>query len=213
MAADARADPRARHLPEPHLPGHRPRAHRDGRDLPGARARSRSCSPPSSRPAFDSPTSTATRSRPRSSSPATIVVVLLVDLFTPESTRGMRPVASPASASWRRWSRCSRWPLDGADRVMFGGAYVVDNFSLVLKALFLRRRLRRRAAVDQLHRRGRLRGGRVLLPAAVVAARHDGDGVGPRPHHDLRGPRAAVDPGLHARRLAQARPARQRGRA
>jgi NADH-quinone oxidoreductase subunit N len=28
--------------------------------------------------------------------------------------------------------------VDGADRSMFGGAYVVDNFALVLKALFLR---------------------------------------------------------------------------
>ena len=27
--------------------------------------------------------------------------------------------------------------VDGADRSMFGGAYAVDNFSLVLKALFL----------------------------------------------------------------------------
>ena len=34
----------------------------------------------------------------------------------------------------------------------------------------------------------------------------------PRPGHDLRRPRAALDPGLHARRLAQARPPRQRGR-
>src|SRR5690606_30590498 len=27
--------------------------------------------------------------------------------------------------------------IDGADRVMFDGAYVVDNFALVLKAMFL----------------------------------------------------------------------------
>ena len=27
--------------------------------------------------------------------------------------------------------------LDGTDRTMFGGAYVIDDFSLVLKALFL----------------------------------------------------------------------------
>ena len=27
--------------------------------------------------------------------------------------------------------------VDGSDRVMFGGAYVVDDFALVLKALFL----------------------------------------------------------------------------
>ena len=27
--------------------------------------------------------------------------------------------------------------IDGADRVMFGGAYVIDDFALVMKALFL----------------------------------------------------------------------------
>ncbi len=27
--------------------------------------------------------------------------------------------------------------IDGQDRVLFGGAYVVDNFALVMKALFL----------------------------------------------------------------------------
>ena len=48
--------------------------------------------------------------------------------------------------------------------------------------------LRRRAAVDQLHRRGRLRGGGVLPPAPVVAPRHGGDGVGPRPHQRSSSP-------------------------
>ena len=47
---------------------------------------------------------------------------------------------------------------------------------------------------------------------ARVGARHDGHGLGPRPDHDLRRPRAALDPRLHARRLAQARPQGQRGR-
>ena len=94
---------------------------------------------------------------------------------------------------------------------MFGGAYTVDNFSLVLKALFL------------------LSGYVVVLLSTNYIAEGDyaegeyyflllssilgmiGDGLVARPRLDLRRPRAAVDPRLHARRLAQARPARQRG--
>ena len=62
---------------------------------------------------------------------------------------------------------------------MFGGAYVVDNFALVLKALFLVGGLRRGAAVHELHRGRRLLGGRVLLAAAVVDARHGRHGHRP----------------------------------
>jgi NADH-quinone oxidoreductase subunit N len=65
-----------------------------------------------------------------------IVAVLLADLFTPESTRGFVPSIAGIGIL------ASMVPvltlaLDGVDRVMFGGAYSVDNFSLVLKALFL----------------------------------------------------------------------------
>ena len=44
---------------------------------------------------------------------------------------------SPASACSPRWSRSSPWPSTAPTASMFGGAYVVDNFALVLKALFL----------------------------------------------------------------------------
>ena len=86
---------------------------------------------------FVRPTSTTTRSRPSSCSPARSCVVLLADLFTPEGLARHRPVRSPASACWPRWCPVLTLAVDGADRAMFGGAYVVDNFSLVLKALFL----------------------------------------------------------------------------
>jgi NADH-quinone oxidoreductase subunit N len=66
----------------------------------------------------------------------TIVVVLLADLFTPESSRGILPSLAGIGLL------ASMVPvltlaLDGTDRAMFGGAYAVDDFSLVLKALFL----------------------------------------------------------------------------
>ena len=67
---------------------------------------------------------------------AVLVVVLLVDLFIDETQKyiigtlagigvlaAMVPIITLA--------------VDGADRSMFGGAYVVDNFALLLKALFL----------------------------------------------------------------------------
>src|SRR5687767_15512664 len=65
-----------------------------------------------------------------------LVLVLLVDLFVDETRKfvvtqlagvgllvSLIPVVTLA--------------VDGTDRYMFGGAYVVDNFALVLKALFL----------------------------------------------------------------------------
>jgi NADH-quinone oxidoreductase subunit N len=66
----------------------------------------------------------------------TIVVVLLADLLTPKGSRGFVPQLAGIGLL------ASMLPVltlavDGADRGMFSGAYVVDNFSLVLKALFL----------------------------------------------------------------------------
>ena len=126
LGADARAHPRARRLPEPHLPRHRP-GHDRAWATPSRRwASSRSCSPPScSRERRSSgPTSTSTRSRPRSCSPARIVVVLLVDLFTPERRARASCRRSPASACSPRWSRCSPSPSTAPTASMFGGAYV-----------------------------------------------------------------------------------------
>ena len=65
-----------------------------------------------------------------------IVAVLLVDLVTPKGARGIVPQIAGIGLL------ASMVPvltlaLDGADRAMFGGAYAVDNFSLVLKGLFL----------------------------------------------------------------------------
>jgi NADH-quinone oxidoreductase subunit N len=67
---------------------------------------------------------------------ATLVVVLLLDLVAEE--RGRWATSSVAGIGLL----ASLVPVvtlavDGADRVLFGGAYVVDDFALVLKALFL----------------------------------------------------------------------------
>ena len=61
---------------------------------------------------------------------------------------------------------------------MFDGRYVVDNFSLVLKALFLLTGYVVVLLSSQRDRRGRLLPGRVLRPAAVQRPRHGDDGVG-----------------------------------
>jgi NADH-quinone oxidoreductase subunit N len=65
-----------------------------------------------------------------------IVAVLLVDLFTPEGSRGIVPQVAGIGLL-AAIVPVLTLALDGADRTMFGGAYAVDNFSLVLKALFL----------------------------------------------------------------------------
>jgi NADH-quinone oxidoreductase subunit N len=67
---------------------------------------------------------------------STIVIVLLADLVTPRGGRGILPSLAGIGLL------ASIVPvltlaLDGTDRSMFGGAYAVDDFSLVLKALFL----------------------------------------------------------------------------
>ena len=66
----------------------------------------------------------------------TLVVVLLVDLFTDED--GKWALSSLAGIGLL----ASLIPvitlaIDGGDRILFGGAYAVDDFSLVFKALFL----------------------------------------------------------------------------
>jgi NADH-quinone oxidoreductase subunit N len=67
---------------------------------------------------------------------ATMVILLVVDAFTGEDQRwaasslagigllvALIPIATLA--------------YDGVSRIMFGGGYVVDNYALLLKALFL----------------------------------------------------------------------------
>jgi NADH-quinone oxidoreductase subunit N len=67
---------------------------------------------------------------------ATICVVLLVDAFTGDEARW---TASSLSGIGLLLALIPivTLAMDGTDRVMFGGAYVVDDFALVLKALFV----------------------------------------------------------------------------
>jgi len=65
-----------------------------------------------------------------------IVAVLLADLFTSESSRGIVPSIAGIGLL-AALVPVLTLALDGADRVMFGGGYSVDNFSLVIKAMFL----------------------------------------------------------------------------
>ena len=155
-------------VPEPHLPRsptrrvhvHATPRRRSGRLIRArlARRRRRGLSPPS----------TTTRSRPRSCSPARSSCCSSSTCSSPSAASGPRPPIAGLGLLGRARARCSPWPSTAPTASMFGGAYVVDNFALVLKALFLAVGLRRRAAVDQLHRRGRLLRGRVLLPAPVA---------------------------------------------
>jgi NADH-quinone oxidoreductase subunit N len=66
----------------------------------------------------------------------TLVVVLLADLFLPEGRKGLLPSLAGLGLLGSTIPVLTL-AVDGADRAMFGGAYAVDSFSLVLKALFL----------------------------------------------------------------------------
>lgn len=65
-----------------------------------------------------------------------LVAVLLVDLFTSEGARGIVPQIAGIGLL-AAMVPVLTLAVDGTDRSLFGGAYAVDNFSLVLKALFL----------------------------------------------------------------------------
>jgi NADH-quinone oxidoreductase subunit N len=86
--------------------------------------------------AFDAPSVDFHALAPELVLTGAIVVVLLADLFQPAGSRGIVPQLAGIGIL------ASLLPvltlaLDGVDRSMFGGAYSVDNFALVIKALFL----------------------------------------------------------------------------
>ncbi|MDP8954679.1 MAG: NADH-quinone oxidoreductase subunit N [Actinomycetota bacterium] len=87
-------------------------------------------------PVFDTPAIDYHAFAPEIAMVVTLVVLLFVDLVFEE--RGRWATATVAGIGLL----ASVVPVltlavDGADRSLFGGAYVVDNFALVLKALFL----------------------------------------------------------------------------
>ncbi|HET6954830.1 MAG TPA: NADH-quinone oxidoreductase subunit N [Acidimicrobiales bacterium] len=65
-----------------------------------------------------------------------LCVVLVADLFLPDDRKGVLPSLAGLGLLGALVPVLTL-AVDGADRSMFGGAYAVDNFALVLKALFL----------------------------------------------------------------------------
>ncbi|MFL6203747.1 MAG: NADH-quinone oxidoreductase subunit N [Acidimicrobiales bacterium] len=86
--------------------------------------------------AFDSPQVDFHALAPELVLTGALVVVLLADLFKPAGARGIVPQIAGIGIL-AALVPVLTLALDGADRSMFSGAYVVDNFALVLKALFL----------------------------------------------------------------------------
>jgi NADH-quinone oxidoreductase subunit N len=67
---------------------------------------------------------------------AVLCIVLVADLFLPEDRKALLPSLAGLGLL-AALIPVITLAVDGADRSMFGGAYVVDNFALVVKALFL----------------------------------------------------------------------------
>jgi NADH-quinone oxidoreductase subunit N len=65
-----------------------------------------------------------------------LCVVLVADLFLPEDRKALLPSLAGLGLL-AALIPVLTLAIDGTDRSMFGGAYVVDNFALVVKALFL----------------------------------------------------------------------------
>jgi len=66
----------------------------------------------------------------------TLCVVLLADLFLSEDRKGLLPSLAGLGLLGAVIPILTL-AIDGSDRTMFGGGYAVDNFALVLKALFI----------------------------------------------------------------------------
>jgi NADH-quinone oxidoreductase subunit N len=67
---------------------------------------------------------------------AVLCIVLVADLFLPEDRKALLPSLAGLGLL-AALIPVLTLAVDGADRTMFGGAYAVDNFALVVKALFL----------------------------------------------------------------------------
>ena len=67
---------------------------------------------------------------------STIVVLLLVDLLLPEREKWATATIASVGLLGAALPIVTL-AVDGADRSLFGGAYVVDNFALVMKTIFL----------------------------------------------------------------------------
>ena len=65
-----------------------------------------------------------------------LCLVLVTDLFLPEDRKAVLPSLAGLGLLGALVPVLTL-AVDGADRTLFGGAYAVDNFALVLKALFL----------------------------------------------------------------------------
>ena len=82
--------------------------------------------------AFDSPEVDFHAFAPELVLTGAIVVVLVADLFTPSGSRGIVPQLAGIGIL-AAFVPVLTLAVDGVDRVMFDGAYTVDNFALVLK--------------------------------------------------------------------------------
>jgi NADH-quinone oxidoreductase subunit N len=67
---------------------------------------------------------------------AVLCIVLVADLFLPEDRKALLPSLAGLGLL-AALIPVLTLAVDGADRSLFGGTYVVDNFALVVKALFL----------------------------------------------------------------------------
>ena len=101
----------------------------------------------------------------------------------------------------------------GRPSLAFSGALAVDRLHRLFRIAGPVRRRDDRVDVGRVRRRPGTGRRRVLRADTVRRARHDADGGGRRPDHDLSRPRDDVDRGLRAGRLPAPRPALQRGRA
>ena len=96
--------------------------------------------------------------------------------------------------------------------MMFGGAYVVDDYALGAQGASSSSRPTSRScsSVDYINE-GDYYKGEFYFLLLVSTFGHEHHGVGTRPHHAVRRARDDLDPDVRARRVPQARPEVERG--
>ena len=132
----------------------------------------------------------------------TVVVLVLLDSIKLDRAKALMPAVTNLGLL------AALIPLltlayDGTERFLFGGSYVVGSMALVLKALFIVSAYVVILLSTNYVAEGDYWESEYYTLHRVLGAGHGGHGVQPGPDRHLRGPGAAVHPGLHAGGLAQ----------
>ena len=95
--------------------------------------------------------------------------------------------------------------IDSEDRSMFNGAFIVDKYSLIVKAIFLLSGYLVVLLSTNYIAEGEYWEKRILWNASILNSGNGHYGLSPRPNHDIRSSRITFDTRLHVSDMAEKR--------